>query len=390
MKIAIATGTFHPESGGPPTYLHRLGQELVSRGHAVRLLTFGENSGDRYVHPVTRVSRRLLLPARLIAYTAHLAGLMSWADVTYISDYGLPAAVLGTITGRHYALKIVGDFAWESAVRRGYVPSNTSIDNFQTNPGRSIRVAALRGIQRFYASRAREIIVPSRYLADLVAGWGMAKEKIHVVHNAVDLDAYNAPIGREEARTCAGVAGPTILTICRLTAWKGLHFILPALAELRAFPDACLLHCGEGPEEAALRELAESLGLADRVRFLGRVARDEILTYLRAADVFVLYSGYEGLPHVVLEAMAAGTPVIVSDRGGNVEVVSDGVTGLVVPYERADLLGMAIETVLTDRTSAERRAITARDFVAERFSWPRLVDHTLGIIERTAMVRSAR
>jgi glycosyltransferase involved in cell wall biosynthesis len=383
MRVAIVTGTFHPESGGPPTYLHRLGRELVGRGHAVRLLSFGERSPDRYLHPVTRVTRRLPIPLRLAVYSSHTARLAAWADVVLASDYGLPAALVTRALPRGLVLRVAGDFAWESAVRRGLVPRDTSIDDFQRRAW-SGRVGWLRALQRFYVTRADRVIVPSAYLAGIVEGWGAEPGRVRVVHNAVDTAGFDDATTPAEARARLGLPDRVLLSIARLTAWKGIDRLIAALGRMPDRADVHLVQCGDGPEEARLRALADRAGLADRVHFRGRVAREEIPLYLRAAELFALYSGYEGMPHVVLEAMAAGTPVLVSDRGGNVELVADGVTGRVVPYDDQAALVGALDQMLGDPELGRRLAARARAQVRERYAWPRLVDQTLAVLEEVA------
>jgi glycosyltransferase involved in cell wall biosynthesis len=379
VKIAVTTGTFHPEAGGPPTYLHRLCAELVGRGHRVRLLTFGDSTPGRYAHAVTRVSRRRPLPLRLALYTAHAARLVAWADLVYASDYGLPAALVTRFVRRPFVVKVVGDFAWESAVRRRLVPPTLSIDDFQPAAKRG-RVAVLDAVQRFYVRRADRVVVPSDYLAGLVAGWGAAPTRVRVVHNAVDLTPFDDGTSPDEAKARIGLPGRRIvLTIARLTPWKGVDHAIAAVAALRPRHDAHLVHCGDGPEQARLLDHAARLGVADRVHFRGRVDRALIPTYLRAADAFVLYSGYEGLPHVVLEAMAAGTPVVVSDRGGNVELVRDRQNGRVVPHDHPGQLTTALDELLADPAAARPLAASARALVRDRFSWPRLVEQTLAV-----------
>ena len=129
--------------------------------------------------------------------------------------------------------------------------------------------------------------------------------------------------GRPSASTgfALGVAG-------RLTAQKALGDTLEALARV---PGVALLVLGDGPERAALERRAAELGLADRVRFLGAGTRDDVIALFRAVDAALLTSAWENLPHTLLEALAAGTPVIATAVGGIPEVVRDGENGLLVP-----------------------------------------------------------
>jgi len=136
-------------------------------------------------------------------------------------------------------------------------------------------------------------------------------------YNAVDLAAYQDLPSREEIRARLGLAGRVVLTAARLTPWKGVNRLIAALPAWReAVPGTNLVIVGDGPERANLERLAHEVGVAEAVTFVGQVPHEWMPLYLRAADVFVLYSGYEGLPHVVLEAMAAGVPVVASRKGG--------------------------------------------------------------------------
>jgi len=109
------------------------------------------------------------------------------------------------------------------------------------------------------------------------------------------------------------------------------------------------------------------------VVFVGAQPPDRVRLYLRAADAFVLFSTYEGLPHTVIEAMQCETPVIVSDAGGNTEVVTAGENGWVVTKGDEAALAASIGEALRDRALAESRARAASESLV-RFSWPRLVD----------------
>jgi glycosyltransferase involved in cell wall biosynthesis len=133
-----------------------------------------------------------------------------------------------------------------------------------------------------------------------------------------------------------------------------------------------------------LERLAEQTGVAGVVRFVGQVAQNQVALYLRAADVFVLYSGYEGLPHIVLEAMLAGTPVVASAKGGIPEVVEDGVTGRLVPWGDDAQLRDALLEVLGDPTKGASWAERARAQGARDFSWAGLVERTVSLLYQVA------
>ena len=375
MRLFVASGIFHPEPGGPATYLFRLLPELQARGHEVRLLTFGDAPVEGYPYPVRRIPRRFL-PLRFADYARAARPLAQWSDLIFINSLGLP---LVGLPPRPRVLKVVGDLAWERAVNRGWIPPTEDIDAFQTRRY-AWQVMLLKRQRSREVRRADALIVPSEYLRWMVIGWGAPPERVTVIFNALAPDAAASTRSPDDARSELGLPpGPLLLTVARLTAWKGVDSLLRALARV---PDVRLLIAGDGPEEARLRALAGSLRLGERAQFLGRVDRARLATYFRAADYTTLYSGYEGLPHVLLESLLSGTPVIASDKGGNPEVVRHGENGLLVPYPDEDALVAALETAFSGDTRVRLAAGTGAGL--ERFRWPALVEQTAALLERIA------
>ena len=392
LRICIATGTFHPESGGPPTYLLALGRELVRRGHHIRVVTYGDGpAGRRYPYPVARVPRRLPLGSRLLLFARAVYQAGRDADLLFVSDYGLPPTVANLALRKPVVMKIVGDFAWEYAVRHGLVPRDEPLEHFQRRRHGPI-VRTLQLLQAAYAGRVDLIVVPSRYVERYVVGWGVPAERIRVVPNAVVDPTAALAVDRAGARAELGLDrdAELVLVVARLTAWKGIDTLIRALADLCGRrPNARLAIVGDGPDRPRLEAFAEALP-AGVVRFVGEVAHEWVARYLRAADVLALCSGYEGLSHVLLEAMAAGVPVVASAVGGNLELVQDGENGLLVPFGDVPATCAALLRLLEDRPLADRLAATARREAAER-TVERMVDETLAVfleaIDRRAAAR---
>jgi glycosyltransferase involved in cell wall biosynthesis len=214
-----------------------------------------------------------------------------------------------------------------------------------------------------------------------------------VVRNAVSDPTAQLTEDRRSIRASLGLAPDerVVLVVARLTAWKGVDTVMSAL---RALPPplverARLVVVGDGPDRARL----ESLGAEQppgAVRFVGEVPRSEVGRWMRAADALALCSGYEGLSHVLLEAMAAGLPVVVSDVGGNRALVQDRHDGLVVPYGDVAATGRALAEALTDSDIARTIGENARTGAAER-TVERMVDETLAVFyEAIDVSRSAR
>lgn len=376
MRILAASGIFHPEAGGPATYLYHLLPELQKRGHHVSALTFGDAEVRDYPYLLTRIPRQSYL-RRQIDYYRAATRLWTGHDLAYIHSLGLPLPA----KIRPRLAKIVGDQVWERAINKGWVSPTTDVDEFQT--GRYPLTVTLN--KMLYYSEARRfdgIIVPSEYLKHMVIGWGVDPEKVRVIYNALDTGDPIPSESRSEARTRLGLADtPLLLTAARLTPWKGVDHTIRAIARL---DNVHLLVAGDGAIRLSLEALARQLDVADRVHFLGHVGRGKLALYFRAADYTVLYSGYEGLPHVLLESLHYGTPVIASHKGGNPEVVQHGVNGWLVPYIDVDTLATAIEKALAPDEQARCAANSA--FGLERFSWESLVEQTEAVLREVAGV----
>jgi glycosyltransferase involved in cell wall biosynthesis len=208
---------------------------------------------------------------------------------------------------------------------------------------------------RFALKRARLIAVSESLKQDAL---GQGAERVRVIENGIDPALFRA-IDRIEARRSLGLPedGPLLVSVGTLAPRKGFHLVMEAMAALR--PDLRFAIVGgpgaEGAMESELRALAARLGIEDRVVFAGPRGRSELAAWYSAADLFVLASGHEGCPNVVLEALACGTPVVATPVG-NIPELLDGV-GIVVERE-VPALAAGIEEALAREW--DREAIRAR------------------------------
>jgi glycosyltransferase involved in cell wall biosynthesis len=210
----------------------------------------------------------------------------------------------------------------------------------------------------------RYIAVSNEIRARLCRDLYVSESKVRVVHNGIRLAQFNRPVDTAlRAMLTQDRDRPIVFTPSRLYTRKGHMHLLEAAALV---PDALFILAGDGPERAALERHAKLLGVEARVRFLGQ--RQDIPQLLASCDLFVLPSLYEGLPLSVLEAMAAGKPVVATAIGGTDEAVIHGETGLLVPPENSAALATAIRTLLSDTKLAARLAQAGKARVMERFS----------------------
>jgi glycosyltransferase involved in cell wall biosynthesis len=193
--------------------------------------------------------------------------------------------------------------------------------------------------------------------------------KLETIVNGIDPAPFEVELDRGRKRRELGVApeGPVLGLAARLTEQKGIGDLLQAMpAVLARFPTTALIVAVEGPLEAELRRDAANLGLSGRVHFLG--PRLDVPEILKALDLFVLPSRWEGLPIVLLEALAAGCPVVASRVGGVPGVITDGVNGTLVTPRAPSELGAAIVGLLESPNRRQSHAEAGRATFRTRFS----------------------
>jgi glycosyltransferase involved in cell wall biosynthesis len=265
-------------------------------------------------------------------------------------------------------IKVVGDPAWERSTNRGWVQDN--FEQFQQQ-GYGLKVEALKWMRSWSIRQADRIIVPSCYLAHWVAGWGVNQERISVIYNAVK------PFPKIQPADMPLTTSIKVVTVGRLVPWKQVDKIIEAIA---LFEQVGLVVIGDGPERRRLAELTENLDMGDRVYFAGQRTQGEMLALMAASDLFVLYSTYEGLPHVVLEAMSLGLPVVATAVGGTPELVRDGDNGRLTDPQNHDHLGKILAELIPSHSQRQQIASGAKGTIKE-FSIERMVDDCATLLE---------
>ena len=224
------------------------------------------------------------------------------------------------------------------------------------------------------------VVCVSPQVADFVVQEvGIPRHKILVIPNGIDLRDFEHLPGKHQARAMLGLSSDWMLvgTVARLNSVKRLDVLLQAMSSLR---DVYAVIVGDGSERAQLEAMSERSGLAGRVHFAGQ--QDEVQTWLAALDVFVLSSDWEGMPNALLEAMAAGLPVVATAVGGTPEVVVDGVTGLLVPPRAPAALAEAIGCLLCDPNLRRQMGQAGRERVAAQFDIATTVRRTEALYQQ--------
>lgn len=352
-NILIATGIFPPQVGGPATYSKLLLDKLPSFGFGVRVINFGS------VLSLPKVIRHVVYLLKILWSTP-------WASIVYAQDpvsVGLPALIASRIFGKPFFLKIVGDYAWEQGAQRSGVTD--LLDTFSLEHEKyPFFVRLLKKVELFVANHADSIIVPSEYLKKIVTNWGVSPEKITVIYNA--FNEPHVPMSKEELRSKLGFSGPVIVSAGRLVPWKGFDTLITLMPEvLSGVPNTKLFIVGEGPDKAYLSECIQTAKMKDHVVLTGKMVQGDLFEYIKAADLFVLNTSYEGFSHQVLEVLALETPIITTDAGGNVEIIKDNDNGILVHYNDKEVLKNSIISLLGDKEKARALAQAGKQKIQE-------------------------
>ncbi len=361
----VATGT----NGGAQEHVYGLLTQVDPVRYDVRVISLSDGSA-------VRRWRSLGIEVRVIAEPDDRAAATLVADL--LAEWGTTV-----IHGHMFRAEVVGAFAADLLEARGrprpYVVNTIHSSRLRSPEDRELLRTLTPGMDR--------LIAVSRSIADKLVVEGRSGDRVVLIHNGVDLSRYD----HQEA-CCTlpeeygfPVGSPMVGVVGRLEPEKGQGTLIDAWPMVLArVPAARLLVVGEGSCRAALEGQAESLGLlgervsADQdcvgtrlarpnatVVFTGR--REDVPAVTAALDVAVLPSYREAQGLVILEAMALSRPVVASDVGGIPEMITDGITGLLVPPHDASALAAAIVRLLTDHPFADTIARAAHDLVHERF-----------------------
>jgi glycosyltransferase involved in cell wall biosynthesis len=316
--------------------------ELVERdGFAVRIVPLG---GALDVRALLRL-RRALAGADVVHTHGHFA-----------------VNVLGRLAGRLARAQVVAHMHIENAFRAAGL-------------GRTLQIVLDNATARLCA----RILVVSEATRTTLARQGYPN-RMEVVRNGID-GTHADPVRL--------VDGPAVLHVGRLAPVKGQRELIHALSALEGVHAVVVgvdLETG-GAYRRELESLAESLGVADRVVFAGY--RDDVPSLLAGADLFALPSHMEGLPLVVLEAMAQARPVVATAVGGTPELVDDGATGLLVPRGDVPALTAALRALLDDPARARALGEAGRRRFEERFTTAAMTDRVLEVYDELARTMTA-
>lgn len=371
---------FPPATGGIQTYAAELAQRLHTRVQALEVLCPGDRRSDRSAerdYPVQRVPGGTdLFPLASAGFIAERV-LRRGFDVAFHTQWqSLPASALLRASGKLRRLAVAAH------------GKELLLRPLSATP----RLQSIYDVARLRLLESADVVLPvSRFTASLLPQSRRIRARVQVVSNGVASQRLSQP-EREAFRARHGLGhARVLLTVARLVPRKGIDSVLRCLpALLGQVDDLHYVVVGEGPDAARLSALAQQLGVAARVHFLGRVDDAELGSCYAGCDAFVLATraeadSVEGFGLVLLEAAACGRPVVTTDAGGTSEAVRPDVTGLVVPANDHAALEAALSRVLCDPALAARLGAAGRDYALREASWERVADDVYRALAGTCL-----
>ncbi|HML03816.1 MAG TPA: glycosyltransferase family 4 protein [Candidatus Bathyarchaeia archaeon] len=248
-------------------------------------------------------------------------------------------------------------------------------------------------VERHLVSQSNELICCSEYMAEQIScGFNYVQsERLHVIPNGVDAIKFNVRVSTKQVRQKYSKDGEKIVCfVGRLVHEKGVHVLIGAAPKvLEKMPDVNFVIVGEGGMKDYLAQEAWDFGVAGHVFFAGFVDDETLISVYQASDAAVFPSLYEPFGIAALEAMAARTPVIVSDTGGLAEIVEHEKTGIKVFPDNSDSLAWGILRVLQNPTVGDRIRKNAYQRVVKEYDWNEIAEKTIKVYE-SAMTRGRK
>lgn len=378
MRLLLINSEYPPIGGGAGNATAHIARRFAAMGHETIVVTSQfedlpprEQNGNLTVHRIPSLRRKqdrsgaleqILFIFSASFWTARLVS-QEKPDAT-LAFFGAPSGVIAYLLRKRFQVPYV------VSLRGGDVPGFRPYD-FRLY--HQLLAPSLRMIWR----NAEAVVANSNGLRDLALAFDSHYE-IPIIPNGVDLDLYSATVRDWQL--------PRILSVGRLVYQKGFDIAMHALAGLKDL-DWHWSIAGDGPEMDALRSLARTLGIDERVTFAGWQSRSELIECYRQSNLFLFPSRHEGMPNAVLEAMASGLPVIATRIAGNEELVIPEKTGLLVESENQTALQAALRRLIENPALQQTMGRNSRQRVEEFYSWESTAKQYANLLEKLVLVK---
>ncbi len=320
MKILITVGIFPPDIGGPASFVPKIANLLSKSGNEVTVICLTDKYQlDKENFKIVRILRKQNLVIRWFRTIFQILKHGVNSDLIFVNGLPMESYIANLLIRKKLYRKIVGDWAWERGMNRKLI--NESFDDFQNNKhGLHLEIAKFsRG---WTATKAHLVITPSNHLKNIVKNWGVSDKNIKVIYNGTIVDKTK----REDNQVSPEKL--KFITVGRLAPWKNIDIMLETFAMYKRLNNDFIFYIvGSGPEEVALKELTRKLVLEQEVVFTGQLDKESLSQFYEKSNIYIQGSSYEGLPHVILEAISHNLSIISTPIGGTNEVLMNGRNG---------------------------------------------------------------
>ena len=362
MKILITVGIFPPDIGGPASFVPKIAKLLQENGFEVTIICLSnEKIVDNESYKIIRILRNQNLMIRWIKTIFKMISNGRNADTIFVNGLPMEAYIANLFLRKKLIRKVVGDWAWERGRNKGII--NDSFDEFQKNK-HNLHLEIAKFSRGWTATKADLVITPSVHLKNVVKNWGVSENNLKVIYNGTKIQSK---ITKKENEVLH------FITVGRLAPWKNIDKIIQAMAILNEKGFNFIFNIvGSGPLNEKLKILVKELKLENKIFFLGQKNTEELNKIYLDSDIYIQASGYEGLPHVILEAINFNLSIISTPIGGTNEILLDGKNGWILKLkdkkapDEFDLQEIIYELV-DNKTKSNNLIHNAKEYLIENF-----------------------
>lgn len=371
MKLLIINSEYPPVGGGASNATANISRLMALKGNDVVVLTSRYRSYPKDTKENGVRILRGLAPRRfedrsgpleqllfiIFGFIRSIGLIKKWRPTLIFAFFGTPSGMIALM------LNIIYGIPYVISLRGGDVPGFRK----EFNVYHKLMAPLLHRVWH----NAEAVVANSKGLRRLALEFDSSVD-IDVIPNGVDIDIYEEVERQWE--------NPKLLIVGRIVHQKGIDILLEALRDLKELKwDLTIV--GDGPKFVMYQELSHQFNLENRVEFVGWQNKQNLMKYYQFANLFVYPSRNEGMPNVLLEAMASGLPVLATNISGNEELVVPGKTGELVPPDSVDELKEKLKIMILDEKMREEYGRNARVFIENNFSWDKTTEQYLSLFK---------
>ena len=379
MKILITVGIYPPDIGGPASFVPKIANLLIENNFDVTVVCLTDHKiEDNEIYNVKRINRKQNLIFRWIKTIIAILRNGYDADLIFVNGLPMESYVANILLRKKLIRKVVGDWAWERGRNKGIIEE--SFDEFQIN-SHNLHLEIAKFSRGWTATKADLVITPSEHLRGVVNNWGVKRRNIKVIYNGTKISNTSVERKVDEKKL-------KFITVGRLAPWKNIDSIIKSMSILKNKNiNFELLIVGSGPLESDLKNLVKELELEKQVIFTGQKTVNQLADYYKKSEIYIQASGYEGLPHVLLEAINYNLTLISTPIGGSNEVLENGKNGWIINLidgVKPDPIELS-NTIIEIKNSTEARArkiSNSKNLLIEKF------DEELNLIKYVQVFKS--